>query len=106
MADIVIKIAEEFSKTPGPRSRDEGQFSAEEFLDTLLMERYQQAVQSRARLLILLDGTAGYATSFLEGAFGELVRRTSKKRVKETIQFISTEEPYLIDEINQYIENA
>jgi hypothetical protein len=106
MVDIVINIAEEFSKTPGARNRVEGQFSAEEFLDTLLVGKFQDALNNGIKLIVLLDGTAGYATSFLEGAFGELVRRFSKKAVKSTIQFISNEEPYLIDEINQYIDNA
>lgn len=106
MAELVVNIADEFSKTPGPRSRAEGQFSAEEFLDTLLVVKFQEALDNGANLIVVLDGTAGYATSFLEGAFGELARRFSKKTVKSTIHFISTEEPYLIDEINQYIENV
>lgn len=106
MAEIVVNIAEEFSKTPGPRSKAEGQFSAEEFLDTILVGKFKEAFESGNKLTIILDGTAGFATSFLEGAFGELVRRVSKKAVKSTIQFISNEEPYLIDEINQYIDNA
>ena len=106
MAEIIINIAEEFSKTPGPRSKAEGLYSAEAFLDTILVGKFREALESGNKLTIVLDGTAGYATSFLEGTFGELVRRTSKREVKSTIQFISNEEPYLIDEINQYIDNA
>ena len=106
MDKINLSIAKDFSTTPGPRSKIEGSFSAEEFLEVLLIPKFEQALAEEKVLLIDLDGTAGYATSFLEGSFGELVRLKSKKTVEKHIQFISTEEPYLIDEISQYIRNA
>lgn len=106
MADLIINIARDFSKTPGPRTKAEGAYSAEEFLESILLIKFKEAKASGRKLTIILDGTAGFATSFLEGAFGELARRSSQKEVKGTIEFISEEEPYLLDEINQYIKNA
>jgi hypothetical protein len=106
MDEIIINIALDFSPTPGPRKREEGQFSAEEFLESTLIKNYDKARSELKKLIINLDGTAGYATSFLEGSFGELVRLKTKREVIETLIFISNDEPYLIDEIKQYMENA
>lgn len=53
-----------------------------------------------------MDGVAGYATSFLEAAFGGLAREFPIEEVVETINFKSDEEPYLIKEIQQYIREA
>lgn len=106
MDEIVINIANDFSPTPGPRYKEEGKFSAEEFLENILLEKYNKAIKEGNQITVILDGTAGYATSFLEGVFGELVRKRTRKEVKSIFKFISKEEPYLIDEINQYIDNA
>ena len=72
---IRLSIAEEFSTTPGPRTRAEGKHSAEEFFDTILERRFDEAVSSDAVLLIDLDGGYGFGTSFLEEAFGGLARK-------------------------------
>jgi hypothetical protein len=53
-----------------------------------------------------LDGTAGYATSFLEAAFGGLAREFGKDTVLDCLKFKSDEEPYLIDEIKGYIKDV
>jgi hypothetical protein len=53
-----------------------------------------------------LDGTYGYATSFLEEAFGGLAREFSVEEVTSRIRFISTEEPELVDRIRSYITAA
>jgi len=101
-----ISIAKDFSETPGPRSRDEGEFSGEQFLEELLQPRYEQAIGSRDELVIDLDGTEGYATSFLEAAFGGLARRFEIQQILTTIKFKSDDEPYLIEEITKYIQEA
>jgi hypothetical protein len=106
MDKIIINIALDFSLTPGPRTKAEGQFSAEEFLDKIIYLKFDQAVKENKKIQIILDGTAGYATSFLEGTFGELVRTRSKKEVLDRLEYISNEEPYLIEEIKHYVNNA
>ena len=55
-------------------------------------------------IIINLDGTAGYATSFLDEAFGGLSRAHGKDLVIKKISFISFEEPYLIEEIISYMK--
>lgn len=106
MDDLHLSVAREFTETPGPRSPDEGKFSGKEFLDKLLLVKFDDAVERKVKLHINLDGTAGYATSFLEAAFGGLARLHPPKLVLKTIEFTSDDEPYLIDEIRQYIKEA
>jgi hypothetical protein len=106
MDKIVINIAVDFAYTPGPRTKAEGKFSAEEFLEKHLYPKFDQAIKENRIIQVILDGTAGFATSFLEGSFGELVRKRSKKEVLDHMEFISNDEPYLLDEIRHYINNA
>jgi hypothetical protein len=101
-----ITIAKDFSDTPGPRSKDEGEFSGEAFLEKLLLPLYEQARSEKGTLLIDLDGAEGYATSFLEAAFGELARRYDPQEVLSILTFKSDDEPYLIDEVKKYISEA
>ena len=104
---MTLSVAMEFSKVPGPRSREEGPFSAEEFLDDLLQPRFTEAEQAGESLLVDLDGGYGYATSFLEEAFGGLARRlSSPERVLEVLRFKSDEEPYLCDDVKRYVVEA
>lgn len=101
-----ITIARDFSETPGPRSRDEGDFSGEEFLERILLPAYKQAVSEDGGVLIDLDGTEGYATSFLESTFGGLARTFPNEDILSRITFKSDDEPYLVDEIRNYVRDA
>jgi STAS-like domain of unknown function (DUF4325) len=103
---MMIRVANEFSETPGPRSRDEGEDSGQEFLERLLRPTYEEARISKSPLLIDLDGTDGYATSFLESAFGGLARIYEPQEILKILKFKSNEEPYLIGEITNYIREA
>ena len=101
-----LHIATEFSDVPGPRSRQEGDWSGEEFRDELLLPRFREAEKVGDKLVVDLDGGCGYATSFLEEAFGGLARVYSPERVLRVIEFKSTEEPYLIEDVREYIQEA
>jgi len=102
--EIIIKIASDFSETPGARYKKDGDFSGEEFYEKILKSKFEEALNSSIKLTVNLDGTHGYATSFLDEAFGRLARDFGKKIVLNNLMFISNEEPYLIEEIvNEYI---
>ena len=103
---MTLKIAEEFSELPGPRFKHEGAHSGEEFRQRLLKPKFDQAEASRKKLLVDLDGGFGYATSFLEEAFGGLAREYSPERVLKVLEFKSEEEPYLSSDIDRYIREA
>ena len=53
-----------------------------------------------------LDGGCGYATSFLEEAFGGLARLYTPEKVLKVLEFKSNEEPYLISDVTRYIKEA
>lgn len=75
MSDIIISIANDFSRYPAGRTRRDGEYSAERFREELLVPGLQKAVAGGVRLVVKLDGVFGYSSSFLEEAFGGLVRR-------------------------------
>ena len=101
---MIIKIATMFSNIPGSRYISDGEFSGEEFRTKLLEPAYLLCSEDNKTLIIDLDGSYGYSTGFLEESFGGLVRLGySYKKILNTIEFISLEEPQLIDEIKKYI---
>src|SRR5438105_5029909 len=100
---LELNIAKDFTPTPGPRFIKEGKFSGEQFRETILKPRFQQARQERAVLHVSLDGGYGYAPSFLEEAFGGLAREFGASAVLDSITFTSDEEPLLILDIAGYI---
>ena len=101
-----IIISKDFSETPGARKRTDGEYSGEEFRETLLIPKYLDAIKNNEKLIINLDGGYGYPTSFLEEAFGGLARRYDFNEVLNTLEFTSNDEPSLIEEIVDYIKNA
>lgn len=99
---ITINIAKDFSRSPGPRYESIGPHSGERFRNEILLP----AIRKSEDLKIILDGTLGYGSSFLEEAFGGLVRGGTDRDYIDRIQFVSEEEPELIDEILEYIHEA
>ena len=98
--EIEIIVANDFSKTP--QSREEG----DEFREDYLMPKFLIAREIGHKLNVILDGAEGYATSFLEAAFGGLAKEYSPAEVLQTVVFQCEDEPSLIDEISRYIRDA
>lgn len=92
----------EFTDSPGARYYEDGDFPGEEFRDKYLKDIFNDY----DKIIINLDGTEGYPTSFSEEAFGGLARIFPIKDVLNKLEFISDEEPDLIDEIIKYIKEA
>ena len=55
----ILKIATEFSDTPGPRYKTEGPYSGEMFREDVLYPQFQEIVASGSKLVVDLDGTQG-----------------------------------------------
>lgn len=100
---IKIKVLD-FTEVPGARYRTDGEGSGQEFREDYLEKYFEN--NRNEKIVIDLDGTEGYATSFLEEAFGGLARKFTSREVTERVSFISNEEPLLIKEIKRYIEEA
>ena len=102
----VYSIAKDFTRKPGLRYKWQSDNSGEEFLEEVLLLLFDRIVKENKILEINLDNTFGYGPSFLEEAFGGLARKRNKFTINKHVTFISEEEPYLIDEIKEYISNA
>lgn len=102
---ITINIATDYTKTPGGRFISEGEYSGQAFREKVLKPKFLQALENNDQLTVILDGGYGYATSFLEEAFGGLAREMRNSKIKDII-IISEEEPQLISKIQQYITDA
>lgn len=104
----IIKIATDFSRTPGIRTLKEGSYPAKEFRENILLPKLREAIENKEKLQIDLDGTAGIGTSFLEESFGGLIRenKISYTNIINTLIFVSDEEPNYIEEIMDYLKDA
>lgn len=97
-----ISLARDFTKFPAGRYRDDGPYSGELFRDTYLIP----ALSSDEAITIDLDGARGYGSSFLEEAFGGLVRLGfPADRVLARIKLVSKDSS-LINEIQSYIRDS
>jgi hypothetical protein len=100
-----ISVATDFSDAPGARYRTDGPKSAEEFYEELLRPRFLAAKQAHAVLLVDLDGTWGYASSFISGAFGRLARDFGRQDVEKHLALKFDEDALLLEKINEEIRS-
>lgn len=103
---IMINVVSDFTDSPGGRYIKEGPFSGELFRQKILLPKYKEAVETNTELIINLDGCYGYATSFIEEAFGGLARELKDRNILKRIQFVSQDEPGLIALIEKYVANT
>lgn len=100
-----IIIAKQYTKSPGGRFRKEGEYSGEDFRETILKREYEHSKKNDENLIVDLDGGYGYGSSFLEEAFGGLVRALNDVDIS-MIKIISHEEPQLVDDVYKYLNDA
>lgn len=98
-----ILIAEQFSKNPYGRYVSDGKYSGESFLKNHL----SPALDKYRTVTVNLDGTLGYGASFLDEAFGGLVRRGhTASSLKGRLNLISNKNFHLPHQIWKYIDQA
>ena len=106
MDNIKFCIARDFSKDPGVRLPDEDAFSGQEFRENCLHRLVDEAMKKGVKIEMDLDGTSGLGPSFLEEAFGGLIRDGYDYNVvKDIFIFKSDEIPYYIDDIMRYMKD-
>ena len=97
-----IDVARNFTPYPVGRNRSDGRYSGEAFRDDHLVPTLRAGA-----VTVVMDGAKGYGSSFLEEAFGGLVRCCGFElsQLKERL-LIETEDSLLRIEIWSYIEEA
>lgn len=95
-----INVARDYSRFPAGRFRTDGPFSGERFRQEIL----EPALHQADVIEVELDGVSGFGSSFLDEAFGGLVRAhvVSSNDAARRIKLRATDES-LITEIFGYM---
>lgn len=70
----MISIATDYSTSPAGRTPADGPYNGQRFRNDVLIPALREAVSAKTVLVVDLDGAFSYSSSFLEEAFGGLVR--------------------------------
>lgn len=100
-----IIIAKDFSDHVGARYKREGPFSGELFLETILLPKFEKAVQGGYVLFVDLDKGFGYPSSFVSGSFGKLSLEKGADLILKHIKLKSDDNPLRIDKIIDEIKD-
>lgn len=99
-----VNIAKDFSRYPAGRYKSDGPFPGELCRKKLLVPALSQ---DQGSVIVELDGTRGYGSSFLEEAFGGLVREEGFDELTLRIKMrLESSDPTLVEEIWGYINDA
>lgn len=99
--EVKITVAD-FTVYPAFRYEKQGPESGERFRNDVLIPAFKQ---SDGNIMIDLNGTEGYSASFLEEAFGGLVRKLGPSVISR-INFISDEDPSIAETAKEYMLEA
>lgn len=99
----LINVAKEFDPEPAGRYPADGPANGERFRAEYLVPAFAK----NDEVVVDFDGTEGYGSSFLEEAFGGLVREgMSPSELRKRLKITSTEDDTVIEEVWQYIDEA
>jgi STAS-like domain of unknown function (DUF4325) len=106
-----INIGIEFSEVPAGRYPDDGPFNGEAFREEYLKDIFINPQNYTLPVNIILDDNVeGYGSSFLNEAFGGIVRKgyATAETVKKSLNFIYSNEEfsYYKERIISYINEA
>jgi hypothetical protein len=98
----MITVATDFSRFPAGRFISDGRYSGERFREEFL----KPMLLAGGRVVVALDGVMGVGSSFLEEAFGGLIRSgVDAKIIKDNLEIRSSNR-FLVKEILSYIDEA
>ncbi len=100
---VRIDIGKQFSRLPAGRTPDDGQYNGQTFRERFL----KTPLKEGKSVVISLDNAISYGSSFLEEAFGGLVRihTMNLDSIRNLLKF-ETADPFLEDEIWSYVNGA
>ena len=99
----IVNVGKDFSRYPAGRHPADGLYNGQTFREKFLREE----LKIGNSIQVILDDAISYGSSFLEEAFGGLIREEgiSIETLKDCLSFVSADEN-LIFEIEQYLEDA
>ena len=98
-----VSVARDFTRYPSGRYKRFSRTSGEEFRERFLLEPLRRGEP----IVVDLDGTVGYGSSFLDEAFGGAARalRYPAERMFSLLT-IKASDASLIEEIREYVSDA
>lgn len=106
-----IDLAQQYSPYPSGRYASDGSFNGERFRNEILVPALTLAKKSHAdKVVVNIDGVRTFGSSFLEEAFGGLIRKGFFSRTDlEKLLVVVCSKPHLAifkDTIINYIDEA
>lgn len=102
MNQKIISVSRDYSETPAGRFKKDGPRSGEEFREEFLIPN----LSSSNLVVVQLDGVLGYGSSFLEEAFGGLIRRGFSEETLRSKLIIQCSYPIYLARVWRYISDA
>lgn len=96
-------FAKEFSPYPGPRFKDVGEYSGEEFRDDVLEKHFQ----TNQPILLNVDGVLlSFGPSFLSEAFGQIAMKYGFNKFHEIVKVKNDTEKgkFFEKKMNEYVD--
>lgn len=92
---IMIKLAD-FSKFPSGRDDNDGDFNGEKYRNKVLVPAIEEAKKSGKQIVLSIEGVLNFGSSFLEEAFGGLVRKgiATRKDLDKILQITPNNDRY------------
>jgi len=106
MKECIINFVNDFTKYPSGRYNSDGPYSGEKFREECLVPKLKEC----DKVIINIDGIMGFGSSFLEEAFGGLIRKKyfTVKEMQSKLKFRYEDKSLKTyeEEIWMYIEGA
>lgn len=102
---IYINIAEDYSDSPGGRFITDGEFSGEDFRESILYPKYMEALKTKDKITINFDGCFGYPSSFIDEAFTGLAKKIKNRNILDNIIIISNDDTTIPDIIKSNLKD-
>jgi len=110
MGEHTISIARDFSRTPAGRLPKDGPFNGQRFREKFLVPALERAVKEKGKVVVDFDDADSYSSSFLEEAFGGLVRlnKFTVDQIRHCLVFKSEDPVFAtyVADARQYLEDA
>lgn len=90
---IELRVADRFTRSPGGRYRVGGPHSGEAFREAILLPALDRAFDIDDVVVVNFDGVVGTPTSFLEEAFGGVLRARPQWSLQSVRKHLRIEAP-------------